>query len=85
METSIFTQFHLKTDLKSFPAARERAFAAAPPISPVGILKVNSHKITPHTGHAKKCGLYDDDRLREGFDLMRAAWASLFSKKFVRE
>ena len=40
--------------------------------------------VYPHTGQAKGCDLYHDDRLREGFDLMRAAWASLFRKKFVR-
>ena len=31
--------------------------------------------ISPHTEHLMRCGFYHDDRLRQGFDLMRAAWA----------
>ena len=44
-----------------------------------GVLKVNSDDYT-HTGHAMRCALYHEDRLRGGFDLMRAAWASAIRK-----
>ena len=39
-------------------------------ITPVRMLEINSDYST-HT----RCGVDHDDRLREGFDLMRAAWA----------
>ena len=39
--------------------------------------------ITPHTGHPKRWGLGHDDRQREDFDPMRAAWAQPFLNNFV--
>ena len=51
-----------------------RAIAALLVLSPrLGCWK--STLITPHTWHPMRCGLDHDDRLREGFDQMRAAWA----------
>ena len=64
-----FTQFNLEIDLtNNFSAGVGRAIADA------RVRCCKSTLITPHTGHQMRCGLDHDDRLREGFDRVRAAW-----------
>ena len=52
---------------------RARAIAAARPVTPFGRLQVNSDNSTRRAPDE----VWSDhgERLREGFDLMRAAWA----------
>ena len=73
--STLFFFFHLRIDSTNrFSAGLGQAIVAARSVTQIGDAGKLS-LITPHRGHGKKRGLYHDDRLREGFDLMRAAWA----------
>ena len=61
---------------KLFSAGLGRAIAAARSVTPFGMLEVNSDDLTHRTPDEVQGVVLDhDNRLREGFDLVRAAWA----------